>query len=290
MATKETEVQKPVTETAVTEQPVVEKSAQEIKPVASLTKEKPATDVKETKTATATEGPKRTKLMADDDEIPEDAELLELTNTALKRRLERHTKAELRNRFGTDKPDEIKAKLDRLAELEGAEEARKREAMSEKERLENDLKTERRAREDAERRARMAEDDRVVEKEGDRISRLLGRHIEIEDDEDFREAVFKKLARHLKSEFTEEEMLNLKDGEIEKWAKNYIKDHPRHAKEVQAAIKKEPFTNGGDTRERAAPTQRTGTGGGGRSFAPSAENPMTTNEARAEAGKQGLHW
>lgn len=271
----------------------------EFKPVAALQPKEKAPPAKEEKTPAVAkeektekapaEGAKAKKLGADDDDIPEDAELLELSPSALKRRLDRHTKAELRQRFGTDKADEIKAKLDRLSELEKAEEDRAREALTEKERLEGDLKKSRELHADAERRLRMLEDDRVIEKQSDRISKILTKHLDI-DDEDDRDVIYKKLARWLKNEYSEEQLVGLKDGVIEKWAKDFAKDNPKRAREVKAAVQKVPATNGADTREQEAPNTKSGTGNTQRNFSPSAENAMTSREARAEAGKQGLRW
>src|SRR5580700_2962800 len=62
---------------------------------------------------TPTTEPKRHRLGVEDD-IPDDADLLELPRRALDSRLARHTKSQLQQRFGTSDFDEIKGKLDRL--------------------------------------------------------------------------------------------------------------------------------------------------------------------------------
>src|SRR5260370_36360512 len=51
-------------------------------------------------------GPKA-KQIGEEDDIPEDADLLQLSKKALNARLLRHTKKELRERFGTDDLDDV---------------------------------------------------------------------------------------------------------------------------------------------------------------------------------------
>jgi hypothetical protein len=226
-----------------------------------------------------------------EDEIPEDAELLELSKTALTSRLKRHTARELRERFGTDDTNEIKLKLERLATLEAEEETRKREAMSEKERLEADLRTAQTEKEDLNRRLRMMENERVVQHEDVRITKIA--HKYIDGDEDTTEVVFRRFASYLKAEHGDQlkdPNFNVPDKEIDKWFRKYAEDHPKHAREQKAAPEKRPLNNGADTRETPSAENKSGTQVGGKNFSPSGPNAMSSAQARDEAHKQGYNW
>ena len=60
--------------------------------------------------------PSSVVLSADTDDIPENAELLSLSRKGLESRLARHTRKDLRERFGTDNSDEIVAQLKTIRE------------------------------------------------------------------------------------------------------------------------------------------------------------------------------
>jgi hypothetical protein len=234
-------------------------------------------------------GKKPTRVTNDDDEIPDDAELVELSPRALKSRISRATSKELKERFGTDKPEEIQAKLAKWADLETKEEERKRAALTEKERLEADLKSANERATQAERQAHMVAEDRVVERQDSRIGKLVGKFLDIED-EDARDIILRKLAKYLNAEYTAEELKTLKDSKIEKWAEEYGKLHPKHAKDAAPPPEKKPLTNTGDTRNSPPPAGKSGTEPGGKNFSPSAPGAMTPREARVEAAKSGLRW
>jgi hypothetical protein len=230
----------------------------------------------------------------DDDEIPDDADLVNLSPRALKSRISRATKKELKDRFGTDDPEEIQAKLAKWAELEKGEEERKRAALSEKERLEADLAAANKRAETAERQARVAAEERVVDRMDQQVGKILGKHLDL-DDEDTYDIISRKLAKHLAAEYTTEELKALYDsGQMEKklgkWAEEYAKSHPKYARAAHAAPEKKPLTNTGDSRESPVPVTKSGGENGGRNFSPSAPNAMSPREARAEAAKQGFKW
>lgn len=75
--------------------------------------------------------------------VPPDDPEIRLTSKQLSERLLRASKSQLKELFGTDDVEAIKANNQRLKALEEAEEARAREAMSEKQRIEADLAKER---------------------------------------------------------------------------------------------------------------------------------------------------
>lgn len=75
--------------------------------------------------------------------VPPEEQEIKLTSKQLSDRLLRASKSQLKELFGTDDVEAIKANNARLKALEEAEEARAREAMSERQRIEADLAKER---------------------------------------------------------------------------------------------------------------------------------------------------
>jgi hypothetical protein len=234
--------------------------------------------------------PKRVRVGAEE-VIPEDADLIELPRRALEGRLQRHTKSELKARFGTADFDEIKSKLDRLGELEKLEEDRKRAAMTEQERITADLERERQLRVDAERRVARMQEDQVVSKMDNRLSTIGVKHLRSK----YVDIALVRLASHLRNEYTDAELAQLKDSTINEWFENFAKENPELARkpataapEAKPEVKKVPLTNGGrPTKPAQSPQSGTSQA---RSFAPSAESAMSPAEARAEAAKQGYRW
>lgn len=231
---------------------------------------------------------KRARLGADDDDIPEEAELLELSSSALKKRLSRHTSKELKEKFGTADFGEIKKRLDRAAELEAAEEERTRAAMTERERLESDLKKERQLRADAERRATRVHEERIIEKEEGRIGRIASKYID--EDPDVQEIVYKRFSKHLRSDYTDEQLKALTDKDIQKWFKKYADEHPKHARTGGGEEpRKVPLNNGPKTENRPPPENKSGQNLA-QNYSPKGPNPMSRQEAKANAAKEGYTW
>lgn len=246
---------------------------------------------------------KAVRLQGDSDEIPEEAELFELSASALKKRLSRHTAKELKAAFGTSDLGDIKKRLDKAASLEKDDEERKRAEMTEKQKLEADLKASRQREADANRRALRVQEDRIVEKEENRITKIAEKYVDT--DPDVVEVIFKRLGKFLRSEFTDDQLKKLPDAKIEKWFKEYATEHPKHAREhrnagddtgaaaasttAKPAPKKVPLTNGPETGDRPGKGDVSGTAQT-TNFSPSKGTPMTSQQARAAAAKEGYRW
>lgn len=86
------------------------------------------------------------------------------TQAAFNERMQRATRAELREQFGTDDPVEIKKKLKRAEELEAAETERARLQMTAQQKVEADLAAEKGKREAAEEDAKQARFESHVNK------------------------------------------------------------------------------------------------------------------------------
>lgn len=193
--------------------------------------EKPKVEAKpeakpEPKPEPKNESPKAVKI-GEEDELPENAELLELSKQALNKRLMRHTKKELRDRFGTDDFDKIKADLDELSDLRSKEEDRRRAALSEQERLKEDRDREKKRADDAERKLRDTVDSQTFAEYDRTAENVLAEHI----DPEAMELAVVKLKKHVLS-LDDDELKNPKKlfGD---WAKEFAKKNPKFAKTVE---------------------------------------------------------
>lgn len=223
--------------------------------------------------------------LGDQDDIPADAELLQLSKKALGSRLERHTRKELKERFGTDNPDDIKAKLDRLAEFEAKQEEQRLAQMSELDRVrESETKALQKAQE-WEDRYRQTVTAQVVRTEQNRIERITSQLL----DPDFLEVELQKFARHLRKTYSKEELNALPDSEIEQYFKNRVAEKPKMAKDYrpEPVVTTAPLTNGPRAENRPAPPPGVQPE---KSFSPNSSNPMSRSEARAEARRQGYDY
>jgi hypothetical protein len=244
---------------------------------------------------------KRAKLEADG-EIPEDADLLELSKSSLKSRLNRHTTSELKKRFGTDDVDKIKKDLDELATLRKEKDDKRKAELSELDReKEEHAKTKSRA-EAAEARARESYELREFDKEDRRVTKIATAHV----DPDHVDYEMAKFARYLRKTYTDKELLKLEGAAFKKVADDYftqrVKDKPKIGKDYEAKReaeirqelkdeaagkkKKEHVTNGADTKGRAAPS-KTEVSAGPKTFAPGKPNSYSKEEVDAELRRIG---
>lgn len=213
-------------------------------PPAKATDEKPKVEAKpEPKDA-----PKPVRL-GEDDELPENENLFELSKQALNKRLARHTNKELRERFGTDDPDKITADLAELKTLREEKESSRRAALSEQEKLKEDAARERRRADDLEARLRETADAHTFAEYDQTADSVLREHF----DPEAMDLAIVKLKKHVLS-LDEDELKNPKKvfGE---WAKDYAKKNPKFAKTVETAPepRKIPLGNGADIRAKKDP-------------------------------------
>ncbi len=259
------------------------KPDQQAKPV-QASQEKPAGGEKSSvKDGAPDPGIRRHAVKDDDSEIPGDAELLELTPKALKSRLDRHSKKGLRDRFGTDDPEVISARLKRLEELEAKEEETRKAQLSETERLKEEKQRAEARAEAAEQRAMQVEEDRAVDGVERQMSGLLSKHF----DPDYVDDQASRLARHLATCSDR----HLRPGKLEatvtKWCEEELKRKPKLAKEsAESEPKKVALSNGA---EDGKPKPALGTGENGKkTYAPGKANSMTDEEWRKEKRALGF--
>jgi hypothetical protein len=184
------------------------------------------------------------QLSEDDDDIPENADLIQMSKAALTKRLARHTKKELRERFGTDDLDKIKTDLKELETLRAESEERRRAALSELQKSQEDAKKEKERADKAEKKYQQALDAQTFAEYDrdalDSISTLVApKHA-------------KRALRELK-----EHVLTLEEADLKKpkkvfdaWAKEFVKENPEFAKPAPEEPKKVGLTTGGSANAK----------------------------------------
>lgn len=204
------------------------------KPTATGNEPAKATPAKPESATTSVRTVKTHKIESDDDDLPEDAELFELSPRALQSRIARATKKELKERFGTDNVDEIKQKLERADELQAKEEERVRAEMSEKERLEADLAVERRRAEAAELRLQKVEDAREYETMYKKVSSVAGKYV----DPEYQDQAIELLQRDMRSNWRNADFDDEKGAykRMDEFFKGLIERKPKLGKDYQANV------------------------------------------------------
>lgn len=235
------------------------------------------------------EGKKKVAPADDDDDIPDDAELIELSPKALKARINRHTRRELQQHFGTDDVEKILKDLNELKELRAdKEEARKAQLSKEQRLAEEKKEAEQRAKE-AEERAQALEDERDVGQVSAKFTRLAADHIDpkVLEDEDLRPGFFKKLAKHLHAE-TNGKHDRITDKMVSDFWKNFAHDNPKYAKgtgqpPVEVKIQSGSNANAPPNGGQGAPSGQ----GASKTAKPGQANTMSRQEI---AATYGLRW
>lgn len=220
------------------------------------------------------------KALGADDELPEDGELFQLSRQALAKRLDRHTKRELRERFGTDDFDTIKAKLDAAEKYEQEREEKRRAALTREQRLKEDkAKAEARAQE-AETKLQ-EERDRIEVREVDHTVRSILPKFIRDDKASMKFATFE----------LKQYVLGLDDDEVgdpekvvEEWAQKFVEEYPQFAREGAAPQAKEVPLDTGTRPQRPEPLK----GGTEKDPRPGRPNSMTRAEFAAYKRRLGL--
>lgn len=237
------------------------------------------------------------KLISDtDDEIPDNAELLEMSPRNLKGRMERYSKKQLKERFGVDDFDQIKAQLAELDAYKKNEEDKRLAQLTETDRLKEQLLQSEAAREKAETRARDLQESRIIESEDRRVMNIAAKYL----DPDYIDTEIPRLAKFLYS-CTEDELRNA-DDVIDAWFKHRVEEKPKLGKDyggpaaavagTTAATPPVPVkvaVNNGVNAEKPANGQQSGLAFQ-KTAAPGKANSMTESEVKEYKRQHGLHW
>ncbi len=221
------------------------------------------------------------KLSGDDDEIPEDEDLLQMSPRALKARLSRASKTSLKEAFGTDDIEKIKAKIAAGDEYETKKEADRKAALSKEEKLKEErdaaLKDARETKTTLERERT----ERIVDKQDSRITRIAEQHLKAKHVSKF----LPELAKDILKAAAEGDKKLAKNEEawIESWFAKQVEDEPEFGKDFGKTpeggapeIKKLPFNNGARP-DKPAPAHNSGSP---KTAAPGKPNSMSDKEIR----------
>lgn len=233
---------------------------------------------------------KKRAVIGAEDELPEGAELLELSKVALDSRLRRASSRQLKELFGTDNVEEVKGKITRLKELEEQEEQKRLASLS-------DLQKEQEARAKAEgerdewrRKYSDQRDAQIVQSAHGRVERLAAKHVA---DGSTRFALF-EFGHYLRSKLSEEQIDALTDDQIGQWFADLAREQPSHARPgaqppppPPVQTRTVPLSNGAVTVDQPPPPAAPQTA---QSYSPSAPNAMNSGDARAAAAREGYRW
>lgn len=206
-----------------------------------------------------------------------------MTPEQLNERLSRAQKQALKDTFGTDNPEEIKAKLQRMEELERAHEEQQRAQMTEQQKLQHDLEKERKRSEKLEQELQTMRDEHVVQQQQQLVERIAKQHV---TGDLLPEATY-LFARHLRT-LDPKKIAGMKEGDIARWFQDFVKQKPAFALSPQARTQRTPAgTRTPAPRPKDAATSSTTPT---KTFKPGQPNSMSAQEAKAEAAKQGIRW
>lgn len=161
------------------------------------------------------------KLVADaDEDLPNDADLIEMSPALLKKRLERFSRKQLRDRFGTEDMDAVKKDLDELATLRAEAEQRRMASLTETEQLREQVMAATRRAEQAEQRAEQVMTERVVAEQDQSVMAIMKQHINPR----YLKHESRNLAEYV-SGLSEAELAD-PEATIEAWCKQAISEDP----------------------------------------------------------------
>jgi hypothetical protein len=285
-------------ETKVTESKVAEGGspppAETPKPAAQAKPESGGAKAEEksAKKPESKEEPSRYVVRGDED-IPEDAELVEMPRKKLLKRLDRFHSSQLKERFGTADPDEIAAKLKRLDELEKKEEEGKRAAMSAQEKLEADLKAANDRAEANDRKYKALYEARDYERVD---GRMMGYAAEFLD-ADYCEDAMPGLKRHIRETYDDKELARLNKDEkelgkaIRAYFKQLVERKPKLGKDYEVKPTEKPRAKVNTTARDDRPDSSGKDGRSpaeGKTVKPKQANSMSKSELNAHLREQGI--
>lgn len=223
--------------------------------------------------------PEARVLTGDEDEIPEDGELFSISKSALQKRLSRHTKNQIKERFGTDDLDAIKAKLAKAEEYETQQEERRKKSLSREAALKEDLDKEKALRLEAEEKYQRTIDSQEIAEVDHTATSILSKYI----DEDAMDLAVIKLKKHVMS--LDDDDLKKPEKVIEEWAKEFAEKSPKYARAKEAEEEvREIALNTGSGARRPEPMKNDAT----KTPRPGQANSMSRAEYNAWKRRQGL--
>jgi hypothetical protein len=204
---------------------------------------------------------------------------------------EEKRKAWFKERYGTDDEEEVERMIAEAKTLREANEAKKREEMTELERLRADLKAEEQRRKAAEQKSLDLERRRRYDRQDVAVVRIATQHVDPELTED----AALLFARHLRT-LSKDEVKKMSKKDVEAWFKDLVKRKPAWA---PAAAPPTGETEGDKPRARQPITTGTPPTGqpqptpaalAGKTPRPGQPNSMTKQEMEEYKRSRGLQW
>jgi hypothetical protein len=220
------------------------------------------------------------KLSGEDDDIPEEEELLQLSPRALKSRLARASKQQLKEAFGTDDVDLIKKKLAAGDEYEKKKEEDRKATLSKEEKLREERDTAIKEARETRSLLEVEKTARIVEKQDGRITRIAEQHLKPKHVSKFLPDLAKALLKA--ADEGDRKLIKNEEAWIESWFKQQVEEEPEFGKDFGKAAeggeppKKLPFTNGSS----GSRPQPAGNSGSPKTGAPGKPNSMSDKEIR----------
>lgn len=236
-------------------------------------------------------------IIGDDGEIPEGADVVQMTKAALRSRNERASKKFLKDQFGTDDPAQIKSKLEALEKYEKEKEEQRRASLSREQQLEEDVRRANQKKEQWKNRYQGEVRTQAIRTSDAMIREVGGKHLKPKF---LNTPVFQELGKHLVGKYSRKQLEQMEDagqiqGVIDEWFKGYAEQNPELTVGYEDRLRggaapppaQRPLSNGANVNDRPPPPAGSQQA---KSFAPSAQNAMSSQEARAEASKMGINW
>lgn len=245
---------------------------------------KATADAAKAKADAKAEPPKpATKKKTDDDgaaDVDDFEDRFEISQKALNARLARASSKALKEAFGTDDVEKIKKTIKEHEELKAKDEETKRAALSEKERLEADLKTAREEKTALEAKLVAMEEATTIDKQ-ERAIRVVAKEYA---DPKYVRVAMTDFAEHVEA-MSDKEAEKFGPDDAKKWFEGWAKDNPKLAKDAgdgdDKAKTKTPITTGHAGGKPPPPAS----GGGEKKV-----KDMSLKEVRERAASMGVKY
>lgn len=166
--------------------------------------------------------PTRKLLDGEGSDLPDDAEVYEISRSNFKKRLQRATTSQLKQAFGTDNVDEILAWKQQNEEYKKREEEAQLAQMSESERYRTQFERTQREAEHWRTQFEQLQESHQMREQDRQVVGLVAKHV----DPDCLDFVTQQLALHLNT--LEEDEMRDPQTVIDAWVKDYVTQHPKY--------------------------------------------------------------
>lgn len=166
--------------------------------------------------------PTRKLLDGEGNDLPDDAELYEISRSNFKKRLQRANSSQLKQAFGTDNVEEILAWKQQNEDYKKREEEAKLAQMTEADRYRTQFERSQNEASHWRQQFEQLQEQHMLREQDRQVMGLVAKHV----DPDCLDFVTQQLAMHLQT--LEEDEMRDPQTYITSWVGQYIKDHPKY--------------------------------------------------------------